>query len=92
MQQYDTELKVIETELLKEKEGRLILNQQARIAAVQVTDEDKKLPEEIKRENRGQEKVNGLIKIPKSLEKRILEHQQKCGVAPAARVALVRSW
>ena len=49
------------------------MNQQARIAVVQVEDKDKELLEEIEKENEGQEKVNGLIKIPKKMEKKIIE-------------------
>ena len=40
---YDTGLKIIETELLKEEEGRLKLNPNARIAMVQVKINDQEL-------------------------------------------------
>ena len=72
---YDTGLKIVETKILKEENGKLLLNQQARIAIVQVSCEDQKLLEEIEKKagDGRMEKFNGLIKVPKSMESQILK-------------------
>ena len=71
--EYDTGLKVIETELLKEEEGKLKLNPNARIAMVHVKMDDQELFEEIKKESGGKfENFQGVIKIPKNMERRII--------------------
>jgi Integrase zinc binding domain/Integrase core domain len=51
----------------------LIPNQQARIAAVQITDRDQELFEEIKKESGGKiESLQGMTKVPKNMEKKII--------------------
>jgi Integrase zinc binding domain len=53
---------MVETKILKEENEKLLLNQQARIAIMQVSCEDQRM-----------EKFNGLIKVPKSMENQILK-------------------
>ena len=69
---YDTGLKTVE---LKEENGKLLLNQQARIAIMQVSCEDQRLLEETEKKagDGRMEKFNGLIKVPKSMENQILK-------------------
>jgi hypothetical protein len=75
--EFDPDMKVIETRILKEEKGKLVLSQQAKIAMVQVSDNDKELLEEIKQKTKGEEageydfrKMNGFIMIPKSMEEK----------------------
>ena len=70
-----TGLKMVETKILKEENGKLLLNQQGRIAIMQVSCEDQRLLEETEKKagDGRMEKFNGLIKVPKSMENQILK-------------------
>ena len=79
-------MKERKSQILIEKEGKLMLNKEMKINMVKYKDEDEKLMEEVKEETRkdkerkeleieqdGFKRFNGLIFIPRSMEGKIIE-------------------